>query len=122
MSPALFLAPLWLIFEVGQLVVAERYLGIKYIAGGVDPRQGGPGERLSFAWSFCIVLYWAWMAAMLYQPVGRLQIVAMLAVTGAAFMVRRNCALKWVLITMTFEGAIRIGMLLSLCVALWRLS
>jgi hypothetical protein len=120
MSPLLFLAPLWLLFEVGQLVIAERYLGIKYIVGGLDPRRAGPSERLSFSWTACIVLYWTWLALMIYQPVGRLQVVAMIAITTVGFMVRRNCGIKWILVILTFEGALRIGMLLSLCVAVWR--
>jgi hypothetical protein len=35
-------------------------------------------------------------------------------------MVRRGCGLRWVLVVLTFEGAVRIGMLLSLCVLGWR--
>jgi len=33
--------------------------------------------------------------------------------------VRRNCGLKWILVVLTFEGAIRIGMLISICRLLW---
>jgi hypothetical protein len=35
-------------------------------------------------------------------------------------MVRRGCGLKWLLVVLTFEGSIRIGMLLSLCALAWR--
>src|SRR5437764_251231 len=107
LSPLHFLAPLWLLFEFGQLVIAERYLGIKYIVGGIDPRHTGPSERLSFSWTACIVLSWTWMTLMLYHEIGRLQIIAMLAVTAIGFTIRRNCGLKWILVVLTLEGAVR---------------
>jgi len=120
LSPLLYFTPLWLLFELGQLVVGERYLGIKQIERGVDPRERGPGEFTSFLWSFGIVIYWVWMALMLSQPIGRPQVFAMIGLTVLGFSIRRTCGMKWVLVTMTFEGAIRIGMLLSLGVVVWR--
>ena len=44
MATLLLLAPLFLIFEIGQLVLCERYVGIKQIARGADPRALGLGE------------------------------------------------------------------------------
>ena len=38
------LAPLFLVFEVWQLVMSERYLGIKQIARGGNPREMGPAD------------------------------------------------------------------------------
>jgi hypothetical protein len=40
----LLLTPLFLVFEVWQLVLSERYLGVKQIARGVDPRTLGLSE------------------------------------------------------------------------------
>ena len=33
---------------------------------------------------------------------------------------RRSVELKWVLVVLTFEGAVRIGMLLAIAVRFWR--
>ena len=41
MNPFALLAPLFFTFELWQLVVSERYLGIKQIARGADPRALG---------------------------------------------------------------------------------
>lgn len=116
----LYFAPLCLLFEVWQLVVAERHIGIKHIESGVDPRDHAPGEFLSFLWGGGIVLYWIWMILMLIPDQGRPQIVAMLVVSLAGYSLRRNSGLKWILVILTIEGAIRIGMLVSLGAAVWR--
>jgi hypothetical protein len=114
------LTPLLLIFEVWQLVISERYLGIRQIEGDIDPRTLGLGQVTAFFWSTGILLSWAWMTAVLFQPFGRVQAVCMLAVSGAGFMLRRSCGLKRVLVILTLEGAIRIGMLMSLLGMAWR--
>jgi hypothetical protein len=116
----LYLAPLCLLFEVWQLVVAERHIGIKHIESGVDPRDHSPGELLSFFWGTGIVLYWIWMIFMLIPEQGRPQVVAMLLVSLGGYSMRRNSGLKWILVILTIEGAIRIGMLVSLGASAWR--
>jgi hypothetical protein len=113
-------APLFLAFELWQLVIAERYVGIKQIERGTDPRELGLGQATAAGWSLTLFAYWAWMALMLVQPWGQLQVLTMIAVSVAGFMLRRGCPLKWLLVILTFEGAIRIGMLLSLCALAWR--
>jgi len=120
MSPLVFLTPVWMIAEIAQLVACERFLGVKQIEAGTDPRQYGPRESLAFAWTATLILYGLWLLAMLLQPLGRGQIAAMLAVTIVGYSVRRSCGLKWVLVVLTFEGAVRIGMLLSLAALIWR--
>jgi hypothetical protein len=42
----LFLAPLFLMFELWQLVICERYVGIKQIERNGDPRDVGPNEAV----------------------------------------------------------------------------
>jgi hypothetical protein len=113
-------APAFLAFELWQLVIAERYVGIKQIERGSDPRELGLGEGVAALWSITLFAYWGWMVLMLVQPWGRLQVLLLLGVSAAGFAVRRGCGLKWVLVTLTFEGAVRIGMLLSLCALAWR--
>ena len=120
MTPLLAFAPIFLVFEVWQLVVAERYLGLKQIARGADPRELGLNEAVAAAWSLVILAYWLWMVLVLLQPWGRLQVVLMIGASVVGLLARRGCGLRWVLVILTFEGAFRVGMLLSLCVLAWR--
>jgi hypothetical protein len=120
MTPLVLLAPLFLIFEIWQLVISERYLGIKQIARGVDPRSLGLREVTAFFWSMGLAFYWLWMLAMLLPPFGRAYATALVATTIVGFALRRNCSIKWVLVILTFEGAVRIGMLGTLCALAWR--
>lgn len=109
-----------MLFELGQLIVGERYLGIKQIEAGDEVRENGPGEFMAFLWSTGIVVYWLWMVLMLHQTLGVPQVFTMIGVSLIGLFVRRGCPLKWVLVVLTFEGALRIGMLLSLCGLAWR--
>jgi hypothetical protein len=117
---ALFLCiPLLLAFEIWQLVLSERYLGIAQIERDADPRSLGLGEITAFFWIAGIFFSVLWSVAMLTQSSGRIQATCMLLITIFGYSVRRTCGLKWVLVTLTFEGAIRVGMLLSLIGSLW---
>jgi hypothetical protein len=116
----LALAPAFLLFELWQLVIAERYVGLKQIARGTDPRELGLGEFTAAFWTLALVAYWGWMVLLLLQPWGRLQVVLLIAVSIVGFYARRGCGLKWLLVILTFEGSIRVGMLLSLCFIAWR--
>lgn len=120
MSLLLLFAPLFLVFEVWQLVLSERYLGIKQIARGADPRALGLSETTAFCWSTAIFGYWLWMMLLLALPLGRVHGLVLLIVSVGGFTARRGSPLKWVLIILTFEGAIRVGLLLSLCGLVWQ--
>lgn len=116
----LLLAPLFVIFELWQLVISERYVGIKQIERNGDPRALGLHEVTAFLWSMMIFAYWAWMLGLLFFRLGRVHGLCLLIVTLVGYGLRRNCGLKWVLVVLTFEGALRVGLLLSLCVYAWR--
>ena len=120
MSPLVLLALPFLIFEFWQLVISERYLGIKQIARGADPRTLGLSEVIAFFWSAGLIFYWLWMLALLLLPLVRAYAAALVAITLIGFALRRNCSIKWVLVILTFEGAVRIGMLGSLCIIAWK--
>ena len=120
MMPFVLLAPIFLIFELWQLVISERYLGIKQIARGADPRTLGLSEITAFFWSAGLIFYWLWMLAMLLPPFGRAYAAALIAVTLIGFALRRNCSIKWVLVILTFEGSIRISVLGWICALAWR--
>ena len=119
MTTLILLAPLFLAFEVWQLVISERYLGIKQIARNGDPRKLGLSEITAFFWSSAIIIYWAWMLGLMLTPFTRVHGLILLIVSVAGFSVRRNCGIKWVLVTLTLEGAIRIGLLVSLLGTAW---
>jgi hypothetical protein len=114
------LAPLFLIFEVWQLVLSERYLGIKQIARGSDPRTLGLGEVAAFFWSSILIGYWVWMMLLLTAQYGRAYSIGLLVVSVIGYALRRGSNLKWILVILTFEGAVRIGLLLSMCAMAWR--
>lgn len=120
MSAVLLLAPVFLIFEIWQLVIGERYLGIKQIARGVDPRELPLGPVVAFCWSAGLIVYWLWMLSLLTLPFGRVHGLCLLGIFAIGFGLRRNCRLQWVLVILTIEGAVRIGLLFSLCAMAWR--
>lgn len=119
MSSLPLFAPLFLLFELWQLAIAERYVGIKQIARGTDPREMGPGEAVAFLWSAALILYGAWSLALLANPMSRAYSLGLVATTAAGFAIRRNCGLKRILVVMTLEGSVRIGLLFALSVTAW---
>jgi hypothetical protein len=116
----LTLAPLFLILEIWQLVQCERYLGIRQLATGRDPRSLPMSERRAFTWTLLLFLYWVWIGLLLGSSVGRLQALALFLISLGGFLLRRNSPLRWILVILTFEGALRVGMLVSLIGVFWR--
>lgn len=115
-----FLTPVFLCFEIWQLVICERHLGLRQIARGTDPRLGGLSERTALVWGVILVVYWLWMFALLLEPAVRIPAVGLLAISALGYSVRRGAPLRWILVVLTFEGAIRLGLLFSLATAAWR--
>jgi len=120
MHPLLYVSPLFLGFEVWQLVVAERYLGIARIEQGVDPRRLPMGLRVSIPWVLGVLVSWLWVLLLLTDPLGRVPALCMAGVGGLGYLLRRSAPMRWVLVILTFEGAIRIGMMLFMMGLLWR--
>ena len=120
MNPFALLAPLFLVFEVWQLVVSERYMGIKQIKVNADPRALPMADWMAAAWAGSLLVYGVWMFSLLLHPVGRAQGVVLIAITALGYALRSSCGLKWVLVVLTFEGSIRVGMLVSLIATTWR--
>jgi hypothetical protein len=119
-NPFALLAPLFLVFEVWQLVVSERYLGVKQIRVNADPRTLPMAGWMAAVWAGGLLVYFTWMLTLLPHPVGRAQGVVLIAITALGYALRTTCGLKWVLVVLTFEGSIRIGMLVSLFGSSWR--
>lgn len=120
MNPLALLAPLFLLFELFQLFFSERYMGIKQIRVHADPRELPMARWLAVLWSGGLLLYFLWMVLLVFHPAGRAQGVILLIITAVGYSIRGACGLKWVLVVLTFEGSIRVGMLLSLFLTTWR--
>ncbi|MFZ9748185.1 MAG: hypothetical protein ACO3G4_16330 [Opitutaceae bacterium] len=100
--------------EIWQLVQAERLLGRRAAAAP------GPDEARARRWSLALLAYWLGMVGLLFLPLARLHALGLLLVTMIGFSLRRGAERLWTLRLLTFEGAIRIGLLLSLAVLAWR--
>ena len=120
MNPTALLAPAFLAFELWQLYVSERYMGIRQIRVNADPRELPMKDWMAATWAGGLVAYYAWMFTLLLHPVGRAQGFVLIVMTGTGYLLRTTCGLKWVLVVLTFEGSIRIGMLISLIGQSWR--
>ncbi len=120
MQLLLALAPLWLVFEIVQLVLSERILGIKQIQSRQDPRRDRPGPLVAAIWSVALIAYGIWTLSLLFIPGCRAQALALLGITALGYALRSNATLKWVLVILTFEGSLRVGMLVSLSAIILR--
>ena len=120
MEILILLAPLFLIFELGQLVICERYVVIKQIECCGDPRAIGPNEWVAFLWTSILATYWVWMFLLLFERTSRVHGLVLLLISITGYLIRLACALKCVLVFLTFEGAVRIGLLFSPCAYAWR--
>jgi hypothetical protein len=117
---SVFLAPFFLLFELTQLVYAERYLGLKRLQSGVDPRTLGPSEAVSLAWATGIIAEGIWLLWLLQSASSRVHAVCLLLVSLFGYALRTNCAVRWVLVILTIEGALRMGLMVSLLSTIWR--
>jgi len=120
MNPFILLSPLFFAFELWQLYMGERYLGIKQIRVNADPRELPMANWMAGFWAGGLILYALWMCTLLLHPSVRAQGAVLLAITFVGYLLRSTTSLKWTLVILTFEGAIRIGMLLSLLGLTWR--
>jgi hypothetical protein len=119
-STLVFLAPLFIVFEVVQLVAAEKLLGVKKIRAGIDPRQSSPGEAVSALWASGILAQGVWTIALLSHSGSRVHAACILLVWLTGFSLRGNCTLRWVLVILTIEGALRLGLMTAMFGSAWR--
>lgn len=71
-------------------------------------------------WAGGLIAYGLWMVILLFHPLGRAQGAVLLIITLLGYGLRSTTSLKWTLVILTFEGSIRIGMLISLAGMTWR--
>jgi hypothetical protein len=126
----LIFAPLFAFFEVWQLILAERYMGVKQFARdpAPHPHELGPSERVAFFCIMGILFNWLYMLGLVAARFSRLVAIGMLGVSLLGLTVRRQFGLPWWrrfgvrcgLVMLTFEGAIRLGLLGFLWREAWR--
>lgn len=112
----IYLAPLIMLIDIAQLLAAERFIGVKAIRAGVHPLDSE--RRLSsgvtMLWLIGLAVLWLYMALLVIDPRGGLQGALMLMVSVGGFALRRVAGLKWALVLMTIETAIRLGLLANM--------
>lgn len=115
----LYFAPLVLIAEMLHLVIAERYIGVRVLKSGLDPRRGPqPPAWVGWIWFLVSAIAIAYPGLLVFFGSMRLQALLMTLFTVVGFEVRRRSGLKWALVTLTFEGALRIGLIAQM-LGLW---
>lgn len=104
--------------EVLQLVIAERMVGVKRIRSGADPRDAGDlSPALACVWLACLLSIYAYALLCLMSPETRGYGAALAAVAWLGYELRRRLPLRFTLVVLTFEGAIRIGVIINMFVA-----
>lgn len=115
----LWFAPIVILAELTQLVIAERHIGVKVLKSGIDPRAAAPPPAaLGWLWFACAAACIAYPGLLVFFGYSRLQALVMMLVTVVSFEMRRRFGLKWALVALTIEGAVRIGMIAQM-LALW---
>ena len=117
-SSLLLLAPVFILFEMAQLVMAERYIGVRQIKNGQHPLDINPvgPPLIPQIWIAMLVAYWFYMVALVFVPGAGFQAFIILMTTLVGTSLRRSLGMRWALVVMTFEGAIRMGLLTNILV------
>lgn len=117
----IYLAPLIMLIDIAQLLVAERYIGVKQIRSGVHPLDGAkpPPTWAIVLWLSGIAIMWLYMLLLLLNQQAQLQAVLMFLISLGGFGMRRVAGVKWALVLMTIETAIRLGLLANLLMVIF---
>lgn len=115
----LWFAPIVILAELIQLILAERHIGVRVIKSGEDPRQGRQSPPfVGWLWFGCAALCIAYPGLLVFFGYARFQALTMMLFTVVGFEVRRRSGLRWALVALTIEGAVRIALITQLLV-LW---
>ena len=110
------LVPFFILGEAVQLFVAERYIGVRQLRAGRHPLEA---EDILPAWATAlwiafIIATGGYLALLLTSSATRFHGALMLAVTALFGMLRRVNGLKWTLVLLTIEGALRMGLMFQM--------
>ena len=115
----LYFAPVVLIAELTQLVVAERHIGVTAIRAERDPRrEPAPSAAVGWLWFAVAALGISYPGFLVFFGETRLQALTMMLFTVGGFEARRRGGLRWALVALTIEGAVRIGLICQM-LGLW---
>ncbi len=116
-----WIALIFMALEVAQLIIALRFIGIEQIRRNFHPLDA-PAPRpfwFSAGWVATLLIDYAFQAALLIVPISldltehpefiRFAAILMILISFMGFAVRRSCGIKWGLVVLTFEGAMRAG-------------
>lgn len=113
----LWLAPLVILAELTQLVLAERAIGVKVLNSGLDPREApAPSSTRGWLWFGCAALGVAYPGVLVLFGAMRLQALVMILATVIGYQARRQGGLRLALVALTFEGAIRIALIAQMLI------
>jgi len=116
-----WIALFFMVFEVTQLVFAQRFIGIVQIRQNLHPLDAPAPISFGYciAWVVCLLLDYAFQAGLLLAPMNhalvdrpyyiRLAGILMLIISAIGFALRRACGVKWGLVVLTMEGSSRAG-------------
>jgi len=111
----------FMVFEFGQLIAAQRYIGIEQIRRNLHPIDGPAPRSILFSagWLAVLLADYLFQVTLLLLPnldsfvdrayLVRLAALLMLLASFVGFAVRRACGLKLGLVALTIEGALRLG-------------
>lgn len=122
MPPLLLLIAFVAPAEIAQLVLAERRVGLRQIRAGIDPRDSRhtPPDWIGWLWLALAFTVYAYPVCLVFERELRFFGLIMLLFGVVGFDLRRRLGLKWALVVLTFEGALRIGvMILMLVLYFW---
>ena len=106
--------------ELMQLLMAERFIGVKQIKDGrhpLDVRPVGP-PFVAALWISLMLFSWTFILVLLSAPSTRMQAFIMLFISLAAIPLRRGFGLKWALVIMTVVGAVRMGLYANIFISI----
>jgi hypothetical protein len=110
------LALVFIVFELAQLVLAHRYIGPEQIRRNAHPLTAAAPPlpfMVSVGWVVLLGADYLYQLTLVVQHYPLVQICALLMIMAsiAGFLLRRACGVKWGMVVMTFEAAVRVGCL-----------
>ncbi|WP_309387556.1 hypothetical protein [Cerasicoccus frondis] len=110
-----------MLIDIAQLLLTERFIGVKQIRKNTHPLDSDrvPPSWVILLWMFGLAIMWIYMALLVIDPRGGLQGALMLMVSVGGFILRRVAGLKWALVLMTIETAIRLGLLANMLMVIF---
>ena len=103
--------------EVAQLVMAERRIGVKVLRAGLDPRhETAVADGYARAWLGLIAFILIYPVVLLCFPESRFFAYVLMLFTALGYILRKSTGLRWALVVLTLEGALRIGTVANLLI------